>query len=211
MQIKTKESILFIGDSITDCGRRTTDRPLGQGYVKFFTDLLILREPTMQISVMNKGIDGDVVAGLRNRWQDDVLYNRPDWLFIKIGINDLHRTLMKSPDAIPPDIFREVYEDIITKTKTALPKCKMVLIDPFYISRDNSKNSFCHEVLQLLPEYLKIVSKLSKKHKTYHLTTHEIFQRLLNDHEPDAFCPEPVHPNQTGHLAIAEFLYKLLR
>jgi len=35
-KIKSGEKVLFIGDSITDCGRRNEARPLGVGYVKLF-------------------------------------------------------------------------------------------------------------------------------------------------------------------------------
>ncbi len=176
-----------------------------------FSDLLILRESTKQFTIINKGIGGDTAPGLRNRWKDDVLRHQPDWLFIKVGINDLHRVLRGDPDAIPPELFAEAYEDILKRTKAALPKCNLVLIDPFFISQETSPNSFRYDVLQLLPQYIKVVSKLSTKYQTYHLKTHVIFQRLLKHHESEVFCPEPVHPNETGHLIIAESLYSLLQ
>ena len=212
MKLKSGETILFIGDSITDCGRRTTDVPLGNGYVKLFTDMLIIREPKKTITILNKGIGGDIVIGLRDRWHDDVLRNKPDWLSIKIGINDLHRTLNKSPEVVPvpPPLYREAYEDILSRTKSALPKCKILLIDPFYISNDQSPTSVRSHVLKLLPEYLKTTRDLSKKYGTLRVKTHEIFQRLLKTHEPDTFCPEPVHPNLTGHMVIAESVYAAL-
>ena len=210
MQIKSGQTILFIGDSITDCDRRGTDAPLGSGYVKLFADMLIIRHPEKAITVINKGIGGDIVTGLRDRWRDDVIRNRPDWLSIKIGINDLHRTLRKSPDAVPPQLYKEAYEDIIKRTRDALPECKLLLVDPFYISTDNATTSFRSGVLQLLPEYLRIVDDLSGRYGTLHVKTHEVFQRLLGNHEPDTFCPEPVHPNLTGHMVIADVIYTAL-
>ena len=210
MKIKSGQTILFIGDSITDCGRRAADRPLGNGYVKMFSDMLIIRQPKRAITIINKGIGSDVVTGLRDRWQDDVLRHKPDWLSIKIGINDLYRTLRDNPEPVPPALYLEAYEDIIARAKSALPKCKLLLIDPFYISREQSSTSFRSDVLKLLPEYLRIVHELSRKHRTLSVKTHEIFQRLLKTHEPDTFCPEPVHPNLTGHLAIAEAVYAAL-
>jgi len=210
MKIRSGQSILFIGDSITACGRFTTDRPLGNGYVKLFADMLTIREPQKAIRVINKGIGSDIVTGLRNRWHDAVLRNTPDWLSIKIGINDLHTTLCQSPNAVPPKLYREAYEDIILRTRSALPKCKLVLIDPFYISNESSPNSFRSDVLKLLPEYLCIIHELSRKHGTLLVKTHDVFQRLLRTHEPDIFCSEPVHPNPTGHMVIAEAVYAAL-
>ena len=183
---------------------------MGNGYVKLFMDLLIIREPKKKITIINKGIGGDVVTGLRDRWNDDVLRNKPDWLSIKIGINDLHRTLSQNTNAVPPKLYREAYENILSRTKSALPNCRFILIDPFYLSNESSPTSFRSAVLRLLPEYLKIVNELSKKYKAFHLKTHEIYQQLLKNHEPDTFCNEPVHPNLTGHLVIAEALYSLL-
>ena len=210
MKIRDGQLILFIGDSITDCGRRAAERPLGNGYVKLFSDMLIIREHQKAITVINKGIGGDVVTGLRNRWNDDVLRNKPDWLSIKIGINDIHRTLRQSPDAISPKLYREAYEAILSRTVSALPACKLILIDPFYISNEASPDSFRSAVLKLLPEYLQIVDELSVKYNAIHIKTHRIYQQLLKNHEPDTFCAEPVHPNLTGHLVIAEALYAVL-
>ena len=210
VKIKTGQTILFIGDSITDCGRSTTERPLGNGYVKMFSDMLMVRHPQKKITVINKGIGGDIVTGLRNRWYDDVIRNRPDWLSIKIGINDLHKTLAQYPDAVPPELYRDAYQEILSRTKSELPRCKIILIEPFYISNESSPTSFRNSVLDLLQEYLKIVRDLSLKHKTLYVRTHEIFQRLLKTHEPDTFCPEPVHPNSTGHMVIAEAVYNIL-
>lgn len=210
MKIKSGETILFTGDSITDCGRRAAAAPLGNGYVKLFTDMVTIREPETAITVINKGIGGDVVTGLQTRWHDDVLRNSPDWLSIKIGINDLHRTLRQSPEPVPPELYREAYEDILSRTRSALPECRLLLIDPFYISTENSPTSFRSTVLKVIPEYIDIVHDLSRKYETLLVKTHEVFQQLLKTHEPDIFCPEPVHPNLTGHLVIAEAVYAAL-
>ena len=39
---------------------------------------------------------------------------------------------------------------------------------------------------------------------------HDIFQRQLQYRDADTFCPEPVHPNQAGHLVIAQALMDAL-
>jgi lysophospholipase L1-like esterase len=210
VKIQNGQAILFIGDSITDCGRRGHAAPLGDGYVKFFADLFIARNPAQRINIINKGISGDVVIGLQSRWADDVLRNRPDWLSVKIGINDLHRTLNQNPQPVPPPLYREAYNDILARTRDALPQCGILLIDPFYISTDRAPTSFRSRVLELLPEYLRIVDEMSERYDTLHVKTHAVFLRLLETHEPDVFCPEPVHPNVTGHLVIADAVYDAL-
>ncbi len=206
------ETILFIGDSITDCGRRTDNAPLGNGYVRWFEVLATLREPEKSLRILNKGIGGDRVTGLRSRWTDDVLRHAPDWLSIKIGINDLHSMLRapNDPNCVPPALFEEAYEEILTRTRESLPECAMLLIDPFYISIETSPNSWRRKVLDALPDYIAVVEKMSRKFGTRRLETHAMFQGLLTFRDADTFCPEPVHPNSVGHLAIAEALYRVL-
>ncbi len=210
VKITNNQTILFIGDSITDCGRRAAERPLGNGYVKIFADMVTVREPAKKIAIINKGISGDRVTGLRNRWSDDVLRHRPNWLSIKIGINDLHSVLLRRDEPVTPELFREAYDDILSRTKRRLPRCRILLVDPFYLSIEKSPNSFRKEVLDFLPQYLKVVHQMSAKYKTRLVRTHDLFQKLLRKHEADTFCAEPVHPNLTGHLAIAEAIYAAL-
>jgi lysophospholipase L1-like esterase len=209
-RLKSGETILFIGDSITDCGRTGQERPLGIGYVKQFSDMLAIREPAKRIAVINKGIGGNGVVDLRNRWTDDVLRHRPDWLSVKIGINDLNRTLSGNPEAVPPKLFEKTYDEILSRTTENLPRCRILLIDPFYISVDRSPDSARARRLELLPAYLDVVHRMSRRYRTRLVRTHEMFQKLLRHHDPDIFCPEPVHPYPTGHFAIAEAVYAAL-
>jgi len=90
---KDGQTVVFIGDSITDCGRRGPDAPYGNGYVKLAVDLITAKYPERRITFLNEGIGGNTVEDLRNRWHDDVLRHRPDWVSVMVGINDLHRVL----------------------------------------------------------------------------------------------------------------------
>jgi len=210
-KIKSSETVLFIGDSITDCGRREAHRPLGAGYVKLFDDLFIQREPEKRVQFINKGISGDRVTGLWNRWTDDVIRHRPDWLSIKIGINDLHSHWRGDKEnGVSPEKFEATYVRILDCMRAELPRCRILLIDPFYISQTKTHECQRREILKLLPAYIDIVHRMSRTYKTRLVKTHEMFQRLLKHYDADTFCPEPVHPNPTGHLAIAEAVYQAL-
>ena len=211
-KLKSGEKILFIGDSITDCGRRNNGGTLGDGYVRWFDVLLTLREPEKKITVINKGIGGDKVTGLQQRWEDDVLRHKPNWLSIKIGINDLH-TFLGNPDdvnSVKPETFERTYDAILARTRHALPRCRSLLIDPFYLSIESTPNLWRKRVLDLLPRYIGTVHKMSRKYDTRLVQTHALYQRLLKYRDSDTFCGEPVHPNPVGHLAIAEAVYTAL-
>ncbi len=209
-EFKQNDTILFIGDSVTDCARRGQCAPLGEGYVKIFQELMTALHPELNLRVMNKGIGGNTVTDLRNRWHDDVMRHDFNWLSVKIGINDLHRNCRGGLPEFTVAKFQEDYDAILEQTVAKKGDAKLILIDPFYISTDFNDQSFRGIVLKLLPEYLDVVEQLSQKYKALHLKTHDMFQRLLQNHDPDEFCPEPVHPNRAGHLAMALHLYQLL-
>ena len=209
--LKHNETILFIGDSITDCGRRDPQtKPLGCGYVNFFNDMLLTRDSDKTITVLNRGIGGNTVEDLRSRWHDDVLAFRSDWLSIKIGINDLNRFLCKQgPILLPPETYEEIYNQVLTLTRAELPNCKFLLIDPFYGSTDAVPESYRAKVVDILPRYLEVVERLAVKHQTRHIKMHSLFHQKLKNPRV-CFPDDPVHPLSTGHFFIAESVYNEL-
>jgi lysophospholipase L1-like esterase len=203
------ETMLFIGDSITDCGRRGAEMPLGSGYVRMVTELTTARYPDRDIKYINKGIGGNRITNLEDRWQDDVFYHSPDKLSIKIGINDLHSHLRGAADGVSPEKFGSVYDELLEKTVAKL-NCPVLLVTPFYVSTDRSGQTIRSQVLDLIPEYINVVVGMSEKYGTKLVNLHDTFQKQLEYRDSEAFCPEPVHPNRTGHLVIAEEIMKCL-
>ena len=209
-KLKSGESLLFIGDSITDCDRRDDRfRPLGWGYVRMVSDMLLVREPQKKITVYNRGVGGNNIGDLRSRWSDDVLEIKPDWLCIKIGINDINQTLCKQQD-FPPAIFEAHYDFLLSQTLKHIPKCRILLIDPFFMSHDTLEGSYRARVLKSLQDYIAVVHRMSRKYKTRLVKTHDLFQEQLKYHKLGNFSHEPVHPNSAGHLLIAEAAYNAL-
>ena len=201
--IKPGQTILFTGDSITDAGRRGEQAPMGNGYAKFAANLITARYPNHRIQFLNTGISGNTVRDLMNRWTDDVIRHQPDWLSIMIGINDIHRWYHKIAGAtVTPEEYAEIYPKILERVRKET-KAQIILIDPFYISTDTSNGSARADILRDLPKYIRTVHAMAKRFKTRHVRMHDAFQKLLKTHSPDAFCPEPVHPNISGHLVMA--------
>ena len=207
--VQDKETLLFIGDSITDCGRRGTEAPFGSGYVHMAIEMITARFPERQIRYINKGIGGNRITDLQNRWRDDVIYHRPDRLSIKIGINDLHSHLRGAEDGVGPELFAEIYEELLEWTKRELD-CPVVLITPFYISTDRSGQTFRSQVMELIPRYIETVEAMSRRYGTRLVELHKVFQKHLEYRDADTFCPEPVHPNHTGHMVIAQALLDVM-
>jgi lysophospholipase L1-like esterase len=221
LQIQNGQTIVFIGDSITDCGRRegSPPPPLGNGYVKFFTDLAAIREPQKKITVHNRGINGDRVnsglthipnSGLTNRWETDVVALKPDWLSVMIGINDVASNITPGVTPVTPEIYERTYDELLQRSREALPRCQFLLLESFFMMRPPYTDPKWEQVASLLPDYLATVHRLSRKYQTRLVRTHALFQELVKHHGLERFGGEPVHPNATGHLAIAEAVYAAL-
>ncbi len=211
--LKHGETILFIGDSITDCGWRDPGfKPLGNGFVSMFSDLLAVHEPEKDITVINRGTGGNTVEDLRSRWTDDCLNLKPDWLVIGIGINDLNQHVCRtSVVPLAPADFETIYEQILTATRQSLPACRFVLIPPFYASTDTMPHSYRARLVALLPEYQSAVTRLAGRHGAPLVDVHTVFHRHFRHQPIELFFPtEPVHPGRTGHFLIATELYRTL-
>lgn len=173
--------------------------------MKLFSELVTVAHPNRKIKYNNKGIGGNRITDLKNRWEDDVMNQKFDWLSVMIGINDCASHIRQAPDAVDPDIYRQTYTELLERTLAEHP-CKLVLLDPFYISNDHDGNSIRSRFLNTLPEYIKTVHALSRKHDSDLVKTHDIFQGHLKYRQADFFAPEPVHPYHIGHLTIAHAL-----
>lgn len=207
-KVSSGQAFLFVGDSITDCGRRDQCAPLGNGYVRQTVDLVTARYPERKIRFINEGIGGNTVRDLQARWTDDVLFHSPDWLSVKIGINDLHQHLGGGQGLGPSD-YEKAYRDILTRARNR-SNPRMILIDPFYMSADHGRADGRGAVLKLIPDYIKAVHKLAKEFGALLVKTHDLFQTQLKHRPADMFCGEPVHPNLKGHLVIAHGVLKEL-
>lgn len=207
--IKPGQRVVFIGDSVTDCGRRGGAAPLGDGYVRVVNDLINAKYPGHNVTVTNLGIGGNTVKDLYNRWADELLPRPADWISIAIGINDLHRHANKSEPKLTFDDFVDYYTRLLEWTQKE-SKAKLVIMDPFYTSQDTHEGSFRAMILSHMPAYLEVTAKLAKKHKAVHVKTQAMFMEHLKHTTADRLAPDAVHPTPTGHLYMAHAWLKAM-
>jgi lysophospholipase L1-like esterase len=213
IQLKTNQTLLFIGDSITDCDRRNRDVPLGVGYVRMFSDLLSIREPAKHVNVVNRGISGNTVDDLRSRWTDHVLAHRPDQLVVAIGINDINRWLTNPEQQTKqsPEQYAAIYDQIIDITRKELPETRILLASPFYASLEANPDAYRYRFLTNLPSYIQVVEETAARHSAQFVDLHAAVQKLLaQGFLPDTFAEDAVHLTPPGALFIAEQIYAAL-
>jgi lysophospholipase L1-like esterase len=130
--------ILFQGDSITDSGRNKEDNSynnpgvLGSGYPMLAGAALLEKYASLNLKVYNKGISGNKVYQLAERWEKDCLEIKPDVLSILIGVNDIWHKLNGNYNGTI-DIYRNDYIALLERTKKALPNVKLIICEPFAV------------------------------------------------------------------------------
>jgi lysophospholipase L1-like esterase len=138
LQLLKDQTILFQGDSITDAGRNRDDntynnpRALGTGYALLTAVELLEEYAELNLKIYNKGISGNKVYQLAERWDKDCIELKPDVLSILIGVNDFWHKLNGNYNGTI-EIYRNDYNALIERTKQALPNVKLVICEPYAV------------------------------------------------------------------------------
>jgi lysophospholipase L1-like esterase len=203
MLLEKGQRLLFIGDSITDCDRA---RPhgegrfaLGNGYVALVEAFLQSSYPELCIRVVNKGISGNTVRDLKARWQEDVLDERPDWLSVMIGINDVWRyfdTPHMPERHVPIDEYEATLRELVGRTRDRLKG--LVLMTPFYLEPDENEPMRARMDL-----YGRVVGKIASETGAIFVDTQAAFKRTLDALYPSVLAWDRVHPTLAGHMVLA--------
>ena len=202
MLIQPHSKLLFIGDSITDCGR---ERPvaegsgLGNGYVSLINALLGATCPQHALRIFNLGTSGNTVRDLAARWQTDVLDLKPDWLSIMIGINDVWRQFdspLRTETHVTPGEYRETLGRLIQRTEPQLKG--LILMTPYFIDLNQGD-----PMRAMMDRYSDVVRQLADEHAAVFVDTQAAFDAFLKTEHPMTLALDRVHPNQTGHMLIA--------
>ena len=193
------QRIVMIGDSITDCGRRDAFAPYGNGYVSLVQAFITARYPELDLTFENRGIGGDTVRHLEARWDDDVIALKPDWLSVKIGINDVWRAFgEKAHEAVPADEYEATYRELLQRAVDATG-CRLIILDPYVIE----KNADDPQLVQTR-ERAAIVAKLAGEFDAVHVRTQDAFDTVLDHSEATDWAADRIHPNLAGHAVIAQ-------
>ncbi len=206
MKLKNGQTVLFTGDSITDCGR---GRPvgakaeLGEGYVAMVNSMLYAAYPERNIRVLNTGISGNRVTNLEERWQSDVLDLAPDWLSVMIGINDVWRQFDSKIYMEQVDLkkYEESYRKILADVRPSLKG--LVLMTPYYL--EASKQD---PMRKMMDDYSAVVAKLAEEFDAVFVDVQAAFDAFMEHQPTQSLCWDRVHPNKTGHMIIARSFLK---
>lgn len=204
MLLAPHRKLVFIGDSVTDCGRA---RPIGEGwpgslgngYVAFLDAFLAVTRPNLNLRTINMGTSGHTVRDLKARWQSDVLDLEPDYVACMIGINDVWRQFdspLRPETHVLPDEFRITLDYLL---ETTVPRVeRFFLATPFFVEPNR------HDPMRArADEYGLYVKEAAELHGAVFVDVQGAFDALNGTVTGQVLAGDRVHPSPLGSAVIA--------
>ena len=199
-------TILFQGDSITDAGRDkekelpNVARSFGLGYAFLASSALLNALPGKNLTMYNRGISGNKVYQLAERWQKDCLDLKPDVLSILIGVNDYwHKRNGKYDGTV--EVYENDYRKLLQETKAKLPNVKLVICEPFYVVNTSAVDETWAVPMK---EYQAAAKKIAKEFNALWVPFQKVFDEAVKHAPATYWTGDGVHPAMPGAQLMAE-------
>ena len=206
IKLQKGQVILFQGDSITDSGREkddpafNTSDSLGSGYPMLAGASLLNKYASLDLKIYNRGISGNKVYQLAERWDKDCLELKPDILSILIGVNDIwHKLNGKYNGTV--DIYRNDYIALLERTKKALPDIKLIICEPFAVKGVKAVDEKWYPEFY---EYQKAARDIAKQFKATFIPYQSIYDEAQKRAPGSYWTGDGVHPTLAGAQLMAK-------
>ena len=183
---------LFIGDSVTDCGR-LAEPPFGDGYV-----FNIAQSGRLSGEIINVGTGGHRLIDLENRWNTDVLAHKPTLVSVAIGINDTWRRY-DDFDLTTAEDFEDRYRRLLIATK-AQGNPDLVLCEPFLLAVREEMNHWRED----LNPKIAVVHKMAAEFGAKLVPFDQRFNDLAQEMSISELAEDGIHPSRLGHQIMAD-------
>jgi lysophospholipase L1-like esterase len=201
------ETILFQGDSITDWGRNKAEEnevnkqsQLGSGYVLFTAADILANHAGEELKIYNRGISGNKVFQLAERWDKDCINLQPNVVSILIGVNDFWHT--KSHDYTGTIVEYEAdYRNLLARTLKELPEIKIVICEPFIIHGGTALDDTWER--DFAP-YRETAKALAKEFDLTFVPFQSVFNEALKKADAAYWGADGVHPSMAGAQLMAQ-------
>ena len=207
------KTILFQGDSITDCGRSrdaviaNSQAPaaFAPSYPYLVSSRLALDEPG-NYRFINRGISGNRIVDLYARIKIDLINLRPDYMSILLGINDVwHEINSKNGVATPK--FERVYRMILDEVYEALPNIKILLYTPYVLQGSATVNAEDPKKWEFFrdgcAEKAEAIKRIAKDYPVGLCVTQPLFDAAERVVAADQLLSDGVHPSIAGGEILA--------
>lgn len=209
------KTILFQGDSITDCGRL---RPTNNTFVKIYNKLkkktplgdgypaLVAEELKGEFTFINKGTGGDRVADVYARIVGDIIKVKPDVMSLLVGVNDIWREFDQNCGT-GLERYEKVYTILVEELVEELPETKIMLMEPFVLEGDATKNTEAQndrfeKFRKGVDEVAAVVKKIAEKYNLVFIPLQTVLTEAAEKYGASEILSDGVHPTAKGHEII---------
>lgn len=205
LRIRPGQRLLFVGDSNTDCEHNARAPKLGYGFVMMVNAMLRASHPRLDFEVLNRGNDGDTVVDLARRWDEDVLREDPDWLFVMIGTNDVGYRFVRAfwERALDDPGFEIALSELIGRR--APPRARVVLIEPpmYELPVDSEPNVALRQATTAL-------DRVAARFDCEIVRTQDDMSAAMVQGRTGGWFQNMNHPDFPGHAFLAQRVLRLL-
>ncbi|HEX5026293.1 MAG TPA: SGNH/GDSL hydrolase family protein, partial [Agriterribacter sp.] len=157
--------------------------------------------PEKRFHFFNRGISGNKITDLEERWNDDTLALKPDLLSILVGINDVG-ALIKGDTNFTAEQFEEKYRALLQRTKNDLPGVQLVICEPFILPVGKVKDNW--DVYDSeVKKRQDVTRKLAAEFGAIYIPFQEAFNKTLKKAPADYWIWDGIHPMPAGHELMA--------
>jgi acyl-CoA thioesterase I len=197
LQLKPNDTLLFFGDSITDCGRdRAKLDSLGGGYVNQINARLGHALASPALRVLNQGCSGHRIYDLEARLETDLLAHKPSVVTFLIGINDVWRRYDRNLISVAEE-FAASYHRVLTRIRSELNP-RLVLMEPFLLPVPADRRAWRDD----LDPKITIVRDLAVEFGADLIPLDGLFASAATRAPAAYWLPDGVHPSPAGHALI---------
>jgi len=175
---------------------------MGHGYAFSIASRVGARFPEKALTFYNRGVSGNRVRDLLERWQKDTLDLKPDVLSILVGVNDVDAAI-RQKDANATKEYEDGYRNLIRQTKTQLPDCLLVLCEPFIAPVGRVKEAW-YDWQAEIQKKQEVGQRLSKEYNTVFVPLQKVFDNAVSRASADYWIWDGIHPTVAGHELITQ-------
>lgn len=199
--------IIFLGDSITDAGRKQTENQLGSGYVNIFSENL---KDAGEWQIVNRGVDGYVVEKVASALHNDCISLRPDYVSILVGINDIgmiadadvseEEKLYMLEDSIRS--YHEMLFDLSRETSA-----RVITLEPFIFPEGGRYENW----VPWQKKMSKNIRKLARNYGAYFIPLQEPMNQKIQELGHQTITSDCIHLTSLGQQILADIIKESFR
>ncbi len=194
-QLRDGETIVFLGDSITEAGAGDN------GYITLFRQAMEKSRPGSGIRIIGAGISGHKVPDLEARLDRDVLSQKPQVVVIYIGINDVWHS--ENGNGTDAGRYEQGLKNLIRRCRDA--GARVVLATPSVIGE---KSDGSNKLDAMLHQYAEISRRTAAEGGAVLLDLRQAFVEHLSAYnlagaDHGILTSDGVHLNEAGNRFVA--------